>query len=90
MNSFKYAFNETKSLQIIISLFKREKYIQFDYKDNGPGKKPSNKLGFGTTMIENLIQDLPEGCCSNYGLEWKIRFVSKITIQPSESDSSEP
>ena len=63
-NSFKYAFNKDYKgeIRIKFSYDPEKKQYLLDYRDNGPGfpagYDPKNNSGFGSTLINGLIQQL--------------------------------
>ena len=63
-NSFKYAFNQDQKGEIRIKFTYdlEKKYYHLDYRDNGPGfpagYDPKKNAGFGSTLINGLIQQL--------------------------------
>lgn len=78
-NSFKYAQQPGKTLQLKISLKKQKDFIEFELRDNGPGL-PSNVSTKTNSLGMGLMKSLSEQIDGQYsfsndnGLVFKLKF----------------
>ncbi|HEY1041058.1 MAG TPA: sensor histidine kinase [Bacteroidia bacterium] len=67
-NSFKHGRSESKKLEIAITLYKKNDYIELTVKDNGPGMPQSGGAGKDSLGME-LIRSLSEQLDGKYSFE---------------------
>ncbi len=80
-NCFKHAFPNNKSGTIKISLYKLNDIATLSVSDDGIGKNISTKKGFGSLLIDSLVEQLygnMEVTSSDLGTEYIIKFSTKL------------
>ncbi len=79
-NSMKYAFGESVSGRLFLSVSKVDNTVSIEYSDNGPGMpqdiSPENSTGFGLKLVGLLVKNM-DGTLSidrSHGTKYVIEF----------------
>ena len=82
-NSVKYGFTNTDEIKILILIEESDKQIVITFKDNGQGMNSDTKRGFGSKLIQSLVEYQMNGSVEyvdSEGFECRMQFLKKYLL----------